>query len=267
MELTEYRDLGATIAREAGDIMLKYFDTDLERTVKEDKSIVTIADEEINRMVIERIAHHYPTHTVMGEEESSTNETEHMWVCDPLDGTVPFSRGIPISVFSLAYLHNGEPQVGIVYNPFTRKLYTAIKGQGAFCNDTRISVSKEPLHRQAIMDIEWWSGAEINIGNAFYTIGKETETYVLSLGSAIHAGCLVASGAYVGELFAGTKGKHVDLAALKVIVEEAGGKVTDINGNEQRLDVPDINGAIISNGVVHKDLVRFCAEARNSLHQ
>jgi fructose-1,6-bisphosphatase/inositol monophosphatase family enzyme len=85
------------------------------------------------------------------------------------------------------------------------------------------------------------------------------KTYLVSIGSCVNAGMQVARGGFVAQVFAGTKGKNVDTAAAKVIVEEAGGRVTDIYGNDQRYD-RDINGAILSNGVVHDEILKIIKE-------
>src|SRR5689334_10230705 len=124
------------IAHEAGDIMLAHFQIGIAKEDKEDGSPVTIADKAINHMVIEAIAKAYPNDAVLGEEESLHNEAgEYLWVCDPIDGTIPFSLGIPVNVFTLALLKDGQPLVSVVYDPYLKRLFSAIKGEGAFCND------------------------------------------------------------------------------------------------------------------------------------
>lgn len=242
------------IALKAGNTMRKYFDSGLAAREKADKTIVTRADEEINTMVIEEISAHFPEHSIIGEEESLETESEMIWLCDPVDGTVPFFKGVPVSVFSLALIKDGTPVVGVVYDPFEKRLYLAEKGKGSYLNDTLINVSNQELNYQALINIEWWPEAEYDIDTALHEVSVSTKAYVLHLGSVISAGALVASGKYEACVFAGTKGKNVDIAALKVIVEEAGGKVTDLFGKEQRYD-GDLKGALVSNGIVHEPLL------------
>jgi fructose-1,6-bisphosphatase/inositol monophosphatase family enzyme len=168
-----------------------------------------------------------------------------------------FARGVPVSVFSLALVVDGEAKLGVVYDPFTDKLYSAIGGGGAFCNDLPIHVSDIDYSDKAeISNLDLWPESEIydEISNAVHELQRVS--YLVGIGSVIHACMLVASGDFVSAIFAGTKGKNVDIAAAKVIVEEAGGKVTDIHGNDQRYD-GDIKGAIISNGVVHDEIIRI----------
>lgn len=249
-----YLQFAKDVALRAGDIMLEHFHAEVEHREKADKTIVTVADEAINQLVINEVEKAYPGHSVFGEEASSDKQSDYAWVCDPIDGTVPYANGVPISVFSLALVKDGEPIVGVVYDPFMKRLYSGVKGGGAFLNDEPISVSNLGLERHATINIEWWPEAPRDIDTVFHNISLETKAYVLHLGSVISAACLVAWGRYEACVFPGTVGKNVDIAAVKVIVEEAGGKVTNIHGNEQRYD-GDIDGAIITNGRIHDELV------------
>jgi fructose-1,6-bisphosphatase/inositol monophosphatase family enzyme len=253
--MNDYLEFAKRLALQAGDIMLQHFHDDVEQHEKDDKTIVTVADEAINQLVIDEVERAYPEHSVFGEEASSDKHSEFAWVCDPIDGTVPYSKGLPVSVFSLALVQDGVPIVGVVYDPFMKRLYSAIKGGGAFLNDKPIKVSGIGLERHAIVNVEWWPEAEYDIDTLCHQLSLDTKAYVLHLGTVIDAACYVAAGRYEACIFAGTNGKNVDIAAVKVIVEEAGGKVTDLFGNEQRYD-GDIKGAVISNGKIHTDLVQ-----------
>ncbi len=254
--MDDYLTLAKSLALQAGDIMLKYFDTSPEQHEKEDKQIVTIADEEINALVIQEINKKYPDHSIIGEEASDDRNSKFIWLCDPIDGTIPYSKGIPVSVFSLALIEDGVPIMGVVYDPFMKKMFYAQKGMGAFVNDKKMNVSMKNLARHSIIDVEWYADAEFNTYSPMKEISDKTNAYLLHLGSTTHAGCYVAMGVYEASIFPGTKGKAVDIAAVKIIVEEAGGKVTDLFGNEQRYDTGDIKGALVSNGVVHDELVK-----------
>lgn len=254
-ELEIYLKFACKIAKKAGKIMLRHFDVGVVFEEKDDKTIVTKADKEINSLLIKEVLKNFPSHSVFGEEESSKNESSDVWLCDPLDGTVPFSKGMPISVFSLAYVKDGVPLVGVVYDPFTKRMYKAIKDNGAYLNNKIIRASNNILDYKSTIDIEWWPEAEYDIDLKCHDISLKYKTYVLHIGSVIQASCMVASGQLEACVFAGTKGKSVDMAAVKVIVEEAGGFVTDIYGNDQAY-IKDIKGAIISNAIVHDELVK-----------
>lgn len=248
----EYLTFAKDIAKYAGKIMLKYFNQENGASYKGDKTIVTLADTEINSYLINKVKEKYPEHCVDGEEEQF-GKSNHVWVCDPVDGTAMYARHIPVAVFSLALVIDGEPVVGTVYDPFIDSLYTAIKGKGAFKNNEKISVNDYNLEDiRTVCHCDMWSKAKYNICNVYKELRKVTR--LNDIGSITRASCCVATGDYSLTIFTGTEHKHCDIAAAKVIVEEAGGKVTDLFGKEQRYD-RSINGALISNGKVHKEVV------------
>lgn len=247
-----YLEFAKEIANEAGKIMLKYFKGNNGASYKGDKTIVTLADKEINTYLINRVKERFPEHSVDGEEEKF-GESNYVWICDPVDGTAMYARHIPVAVFSLALVIDGVPEVGVVYDPFTDNLYSAIKGKGAYKNEEKISVSDFNIEDiRSVSHYDMWGKSVYNIYDAIKELGQKT--YIVSIGSVIRASMCVAEGDFIAVIFPGTKGKHCDIAAAKVIVEEAGGKVTDLFGNEQRYD-KDIKGAIISNGIVHSEIV------------
>ncbi len=255
--MEEYLEFAKDIAKYAGKIMLKYFKEDSESSYKEDQTIVTKADTEINSYLISRVKEKYPTHSVDGEEEQFSS-SKYVWVCDPVDGTAMYARHIPVAVFSLALVVDGKPIVGVVYDPFTNNLYSASTGNGAYKNDTKTSVNKFQLEdMQSVCHFDNWPKAEYKISSAIDALAKKS--YFVSIGSIIRACMCVASGEFVAAVFPGTKHKNCDIAAAKIIVEEAGGKVTDLFGKEQRYD-KSINGAIISNGLVHNEIVSTIKE-------
>ena len=248
----EYLEFAQEIAYEAGNIMKKYFNEDNGASYKFDQTIVTKADTEINSLLINKVKEKYPSHSVDGEEEQF-GKSEYVWVCDPVDGTAMYARHIPVAVFSLALVMNGVSTVGVVYDVFTDNLYTAIKGEGAYRNGTKISVNNIKLDdMKSVSQFDMWPEAEYNIYDSIKELGKQT--YFVSIGSIIRASMCIANGDFNLAIFPGTKHKNCDIAAAKVIVEEAGGKVTDLFGNEQRYD-QDINGAVISNSLVHSEAV------------
>ena len=252
MNNEEYLIFAKEIAYEAGKIMQKYFYEDNEANYKYDQTIVTKADIEINSLLINRVKSQYPNHSVDGEEEQF-NKSDYVWVCDPVDGTAMYARHIPVAVFSLALVINGVPTVGVVYDPFTDSLYWAIKGQGAYCNNERIEVNNNILDgMKSVAHFDMWPEAQYNIYNAIKELGKKT--YFVGIGSIIRASMCVANGDFVLAIYPGTIHKNCDIAAVKVIVEEAGGKVTDLFGKEQRYD-GDINGAVISNKIIHDEVI------------
>lgn len=251
--MEEYLNFAKDIAYQAGEIMLKYFNQSNGASYKGDKTIVTLADTEINSYLIKKVKEIYPTHAVDGEEEQS-GKSNFIWVCDPVDGTAMYARHIPVAVFSLALVIDGIPNIGVVYDPFTNSLYTAIKGKGAYKNNERIHVNNYTLADiRTVCHCDMWSKAEYNVCNVFEELRKKTR--LNDIGSITRTSCCVATGDYSLTIFTGTEHKHCDIAAVKVIVEEAGGKVTDLFGNEQRYD-QSIKGALISNGLVHDEVIK-----------
>lgn len=252
MESKEYLEFAKEIAYEAGKIMLKYFNAKDISSYKVDKTIVTLADKEINTYLINRVKEKFPAHSVDGEEEQF-GKSDYVWVCDPVDGTAMYARHIPVAVFSLALVVNGESKVGVVYDVFTDTLYSAIKGEGAYKNGEKMIVNNYELDdMRSVSNFDMWPEAEYNLYDSIKELGKKT--YFVSVGSVVRGCMCVASGEFNLAIFPGTKRKNCDIAAVKVIVEEAGGRVTNLFGEEQRYDT-DIRGAIISNGKVHSEVV------------
>ena len=253
-EYIKYLNFAKSIAKDAGKIMKKYFEREDISSYKGDRTIVTLADKKINSYLIERVKEEFPSHAVDGEEEKF-GKSDFLWVCDPIDGTAMYARNIPVAVFSLALVVKGEPLVGVVYDPFTDSLYEAIKGNGAYKNGKKMNVNNYEFDdMKSTGNVDMWPDSEYNMFPIINDLNKKS--YFVAIGSVVRACMCVASGDFVCSIFPGTIRKNCDLAAAKIIVEEAGGKVTDLFGNEQRYD-EDINGAIISNSVVHNEIIEL----------
>lgn len=260
--MKKYLKFAESVARSAGKIMKKYYHGDKGSDYKGDNTIVTKADKEINDLLIARVKKCFPEHCVDGEEKKF-GKSEYVWTCDPVDGTAMYARNLPVSVFSLALVVNGEPVVGVVLDPWQDELYSAVKGGGAFKNGKPIHVSDVNLYdKRSVSHFDMWPRAGFEVWDILEEIGMKS--YWTSIGSVTRACMCVASGDFTCVLFPGTKGKNVDIAAAKVIVEEAGGRVTNFYGKEQRYDT-DLDGAVVSNGVCHKELVRLIKKHAKSL--
>ena len=256
----QYLDLAKEIADGAAEIALKYFGFDTERTWKSDNTPLTQADTEINDFVIQRITERFPDHSIQGEEASSTKQnSKYIWVCDPIDGTMPFSLGMPTFTFSLALVDqsNGRPILGLINDPILKRMYWACKGEGAFRNGERISVSKDANLKNTFMNLD---GRDNNGISKIETIKaiREKGPKLMILLSFIYGGIQVANGKFSGAVFLNSFAH--DVAALKIIVEEAGGKVTDLKGNERRYDTDGL-GCVLSNGILHEEILR-CVEQK-----
>ncbi len=251
--MNEYLEFAKKIANYAGSVMKEYFYKDQGVEYKDDRTPVTIADKKINEYLINEVKKTYPQHKVIGEELSLQNNSKYAWVCDPLDGTSMFTRGLPVSVFSLALVYDGSPIVGVVYDPFLDEMYTAIKGEGAYCNGKKITVNNKKLGELGCsIDYCMWNNAKYDT----LEIVKEIRALakICSCGSVAHACMLVASGKINAEIFPGTSHGNCDIAASKLIVEEAGGITSNFHGESQRYD-QDIDGFVAANKEVHNELI------------
>lgn len=263
--MEDYLEFAKGLALEAGEIMRRYF-LNVEKTWKSDATPLTLADTEINDLVIRRVNDAYPDHSVYGEEKSSLKESKYLWVCDPVDGTLPYSHGLPISTFSLALVVDGVSTVGVVYDPFMERLFYAAINQGAYCNNKPIQVSDNDFDN-GLIEVQGFGHAtnlrrELSLSNSIKDILISNGAKTTQLWSVVLPSVLVANGDYIAVIF---NGKTVqDGAAVKIIVEEAGGRVTDIHGNEQRYDEIS-KGFVASNGIVHDEIIKVLKEAHDEV--
>ncbi len=245
------------LAREAGKMMLEFAHSGtMGVRLKLDKTQVTDADEAINAMVITKVGEQFPEDGVLGEETSAHADRERLWVCDPIDGTDLYILGLTGAMFSLALVEDGQPVVAVMYEPLLDKLFTAVKGGGAFENGRSIRVSG-----QASLD-----GARVAFSPTYKRILPNQPLYdplveagvkLVPINGEAYRGSLTASSVVDAHAFPG-RSTH-DVAAVKLIVEEAGGRVTDLNGQDQRYD-RKIYGAIVSNGHIHDQLLERIAK-------
>ncbi len=241
------------IAQKAGKIMLFYFEQDDVVQRKSDGSPVTKADIEINKMVIEELQKNF-NDGIVGEEESTAEYgMGRRWICDPIDGTRAFTWGVPTAMFSLGLVIDGKSVVGVAFDPFLDRLYTAVKGGGAFCNEKIISVSSASITEQSIA-VSSSTEKVLTIPSQARLITKllEKKARLASFSGSVYRACLIARGKLAGYVEKDIN-TH-DLAAVDVIVSEAGGMLTDFQGKP--LDYSKaFKGAVISNVVTHDDIL------------
>ncbi len=251
----DYKKFILGLAKEAGTVIKKNFTRGMKKEWKDGVSVVTETDRIINQMVIDSVKKTFPGHSILAEENSDlSGDNEFIWVCDPVDGTKPFAHAIPTCVFSLALTRRGQSIAGAVYDPFMERMFFAEKNKGASLNEEKIKVSSQNTIKNSLFGVCYgWRDEPFDfsaLGQALKTESGE----IIDVGSITYMGVLVAAGELAGTMFQGTK--PYDTAALKVIVEEAGGKVTDLFGNDQRYD-RDIRGHLISNGLLHDRLLEM----------
>ncbi len=260
MDFTEYqyyKQFATTLARHAGKLILSSAQTPMKVEWKENNSPVTVLDKHINDFVISKIHQTFPAHNIIAEEGGNLNQNnEFTWLCDPLDGTLAFSLGIPTSVFSLALVHNGESIFSVIYDPYKNNLYHAARGHGAYLNDQQIFVSTWPDLQNSVIGLTIWRDAAYDC-MSIITALREQRALPINVTSSQYMGALVAAGRLQGIIY--FDDKPYDGAAVSILVEEAGGIITDLFGNKQRYDRP-IKGYIASTLQLHNFLVEAYAK-------
>ncbi len=242
-------------ALEAGKIIKEYFFGSFKIEEKEDTSIVTTADIESEKAIIKIIKENFPEHSIISEETGAMGKkSEFRWIIDPLDGTTNFSKKIPFFNVAIALEKNNEVIMGVVYQPITDELYYAVKGEGAFLNQKRIK-TKENLFEKAYFGTCHGKGKEEkNKILKIMSILKIESKEIRKFGSADLELVYVASGRLDGFIAKGIK--IMDFKPGCIILEEAGGKITDWDGNDWRKNK---NGDILaaSNEKIHKRLLNI----------
>ena len=198
---------------------------------------VSEADRDAEAAVIETIHKHYPDHAILAEESGARGESDYVWIIDPLDGTTNFLHGFPVFSVSVALQHRGRTEHGVVYDPLRQELFTASRGSGAQLDGRRIRVSGGASLERALL----------GTGFPYRQSNKELEPYMAMLVSAIRntagirrAGsaaldlCYVAAGRL--DAFWETGLAPWDIAAGALIIREAGGIVSGMDGSENYLD-------------------------------
>ena len=258
LDFTQELAFAKEIASDAGHIMLRYFGTNMSIDHKSDGSPITIADRKINGLVIQAVQKRFPDHAVIGEEMSSGVPHPWLtWVCDPIDGTLPYSLGIPINVFALAAVDSsGNPVVAVVYDPYRQRMYWAVKHHGAHVNDQKLRVNATNNLQDGIIGCSGRHSPVLKVADFKAELTLQCNR-LLALHSAIYEAMLVASGQFAASVVVGSA--CYDAACAKLIIEEAGGRVSDVFGQTQRYDCPT-SGAIISNGALHDKLVALALQ-------
>lgn len=255
--MMDYMTFCKQLSLEAGELIRKGFAHSGTVQYKSDNTDVTEFDKRINKLVINRVKEHYPTHNVLGEEESfMENNSSFVWVVDPIDGTSNFIRGVPMVMFSLALVQDGNPIVACAYHPLFDEYFYTETGKPTTKNDKVIRVNDHSdLYHSSIAT----DGAMPRSLAKLDFIKMCANCSVVIYKCAVYEGCLIAQGSLHGYVFV-YDSAH-DVAAIKLLVENAGGKVTDLEGNSQRYD-RKVNGCILSNGVLHDQLVTLVKQIR-----
>jgi myo-inositol-1(or 4)-monophosphatase len=244
-------------ATEAGARVLQhYFNGTFEVSHKSNiNDLVTQADKESEAVILETIRAEFPDHYILSEEVGDLpQDSNYKWIVDPIDGTVNFANGIPICCVSIGLEKDGKMILGAVYNPIMGEFFLAERGQGATLNDRKIRVSgREDVSTSCVvtgfpytyMDMP---NGPIQVFERFIRKGVPLRR----LGSAAIDLCWVAAGRF--DAFYEHKLQPWDSAAGFLIVEEAGGKVTDFKGDYYSPFQP---GIVATNGKIHEEMLQW----------
>jgi myo-inositol-1(or 4)-monophosphatase len=241
-----------SIAREAGSLLMSYFDRQIKIEYKGDADLVTEADRKSEALILERIRAQFPSHDVMGEEGTRIESgSDYKWYVDPLDGTTNFAHGYPVFCVSLGVRFRGKSAAGVVYDPTRDEMFAAEASKGATLNDKPIHVSTTSRLADSLIGTGFPSHKRHKNPNIhFYHQITLRSHGVRRAGSAALDLCNVACGRFDG--FWEFNLNPWDTAAGVVIAEEAGARITDFSGGPFQLDSRE---TLASNGLVHDELL------------
>jgi myo-inositol-1(or 4)-monophosphatase len=249
----DYLETAIDLSRAAGDILNYYAGREKAVEFKGQANLVTVADKKSEELIIGGILARYPSHSILAEESGLTQPGGSVrWIIDPLDGTTNFAHGYPFYCVSIGVEENGEIVCGAVYDPVRDEMYSAARGAGAYCNGERIRVSNVDRLSQALLI----TGFPYNFREHLDTIIGQFRRF-LAASQAVRRGgaaaldlCYVASGRLDG--FWELNLQPWDTAAGRIILEEAGGKVSDFKGTPFSVYMKEI---LASNGRLHEEMI------------
>ena len=247
----------SAIAREAGALLMEYFQKHIKIEYKGDADLVTAADRASEVLIRKRITELWPAHDVLGEEQGLNDQgSEYRWYVDPLDGTTNFAHGYPVFCVSMGLEHRGVMIAAAVYDPTRAELFSAELGKGAHLNGQAIQVSKTPTLKESVLATGFPSHKRHKNPNIHFYHQITLHSHgVRRAGSAALDLCNVASGRFDG--FWEFNLNPWDTAAGVLIVEEAGGKVTRFDGSPFQLNSRE---TLASNGLIHDAMMKEFTE-------
>jgi myo-inositol-1(or 4)-monophosphatase len=259
MELNNVKENVVNIVLEAGEILKKYFYSDsLTVYQKEGVDFTTEADREVDTFLIKRLKELYPQTEFLTEETSSGDysfflDKDNLWVIDPLDGTTNFSRKNPNFAISVALVNKGQSILGVVYLPISNNLYLAqIDEEGAFLNQKPIAVSSVNNLKETVIACDWaWDLEKRKDVICWLDNINSQVRQIKSMGSAAADLASLAEGKIDTYIHSGIK--PWDVAASALIIEKAGGKITDSKGGKWNVFNLEI---IATNKILHNEIIK-----------
>jgi myo-inositol-1(or 4)-monophosphatase len=248
-----YLDAAVEIAQEAGKILCEEFDRPLQISYKGEADLVTQADRRSEQAIVAKLNKYFPDHAVAAEEGTGRDgafASEFRWHVDPLDGTTNFAHGYPCFAVSIALAQRDKTLVGVVFNPFYKELYTSARGEGAQLNGRKIHVSTIKTLSTSLLCTGFPAHKRHAHPNIHYYWDFTLRSHgVRRDGSAALDLACVAAGRFDGFWEFGLN--KWDTAAGALLVEEAGGTVTDFAGERYQLGAPTI---LATNGLIHEEM-------------
>ena len=256
--MTRELEVAVAAAEAAGEVLRDGFGRQHRIEYKGEADLVTEADEEAERKIGEILREAFPGHGMLTEEGGETEgQSDARWIVDPLDGTTNYTHGVPFFCTSIALERAGEVVMGVVHDPMANETYAAKRGGGATLNGDPAVVSGTDEPARALLGTSFADRPEeLEAGLDLFGRFAGLARGMRRLGSGALDLCYVAAGRLDGCYEQGFSAW--DVAAGVLIVEEAGGKVTDYRG--KRLDPEESEGLVASNGTLHPDLIRVTSE-------
>ncbi len=244
-------------AREVGQILLERFGKSQEIRTKGFRDIVTEADLAAQARAVEVIRSRYPKHDIWAEEVSQTPDgaSDYCWIVDPLDGTTNYSRGYPCFSVSIGLSYREKVILGVVYDPLRDQLFRARRGQSAYLNDAEIHVGSAERLIDAVVGLDWAHEQDVRcrVAQAVAEIAPEVRT-LRNTGSAALGLCSVAAG--WTDAYFHLSLEPWDVAAASVIIQEAGGVISDLVGQPWQINA---GACLASNGLIQEPILTLLA--------
>jgi myo-inositol-1(or 4)-monophosphatase len=255
--MTSYLETAVEIAREAGALLAHYFERGIAYDLKGEFDLVTEADRASEALVVERLHSYFPAHSVLGEEGGMRDKPgEFCWYVDPLDGTTNFAHGYPAFNVTLALERRGEMIAGVIFDPLHQEMFTAELGSGAFLNGRKIRVSAAAELGQALLATGFPSRKRHeNVNVHFFHQVAMSSHGVRRSGSAALDLAYVACGRLDGFWEFGLN--PWDMAAGLLLVREAGGRTTTMQGEPAQIRGPHVTA---TNARIHDELLALFAD-------
>lgn len=257
----ELIDFSNYLADLSSNIAQKYFRKDIGEQHKEDSSPVTLADQEIEDVIRREIKKKYPEHGIIGEEYDNINlEADFKWVIDPIDGTSSFIMGKPLFGTLVCLTYKDKPVLGILNQPINKERWVGAKGRGTSFNSKETNVRKCQTISNSVFcttSPAYFEGKELDFFNKIASKTKYQKAKGVFYGGDCYLYGLLALGSV--DIIIETGLSNYDYCALVPIIEEAGGIITDWNGNS--VDI-NSNGKIIACGdqKVHQEILEIVKE-------